>query len=72
MKKIKVILGEEACKVYFETRNLDAVSDYIQHNDGYIKEREFNTEKEYNAYIQGINDGNMYDGFWVLENWKES
>jgi hypothetical protein len=70
MKKVKVILGEEACSVYHETRNLDTVSDYIQHRDGYIRELEFNTEQEYNAYIEGINDGNMYDGFWVLDNWE--
>lgn len=69
MGKIKatVILGEQACDVYSETGSIDKVKEHIRKDDGGIRQLDFNTEEEKNAYIMGLNDGNGWEEFWFLE-----
>ena len=67
MVKIKVIFGEDACEYYEEHEDINKVQKYIRKHGGDFEELEFETEGEYLAYIKGLNDGNGWEEFWVIE-----
>lgn len=67
MVKIKVIFGEDACNYYDEHPNQKKLKEYVKTHGGTLEEREFETEKEYKAYLMGLNDMNGWFEFWVIE-----
>ena len=63
MTKIKVLYGEQRCKEYEQTGDLDKVKSTY----GDLEELEFNTEEEFEAFKLGLNRGNFWDEFWIVE-----
>lgn len=57
---VVVIFGEQAAKTYCE-EGLNAAKDCILNGDGTVMKREFDTEAERNAYMEGCRDA---DGWW--------
>lgn len=64
--KVVVIFGENAATSYFEG-GLYAAKDCILNGDGMIIKKEFDTEAERNAYIEGCKDNDGWCGYSIVD-----
>lgn len=67
--KIKktILLGELVCKTFEETHDWRKTKKVAKEQGGMIRSKLFYSEREYLAYLEGLNDGNHFDEFWVVE-----
>lgn len=66
MIKAIIILGEEAVKYYDETGNPPS-DEWLMDNGGVVDEKEFNTQAEYNAYVQALSDASNWNDYQVIK-----
>lgn len=55
MIKATIIFGGDATRYYNETSQLPS-SEWLMDNGGVVKNIEFSTKAEYDAYVQGVSD----------------
>lgn len=65
MIKITMIFGEDAVRKYDESKELPS-EEWLLDNGGVVDGKEFKTEAEYNAYIDGLNDGDGWTDYQII------
>lgn len=70
MIKATIIFGGDATRYYNETSQLPS-SEWLMDNGGVVKNIEFSTKAEYDAYVQGVSDAHLWDDYHILPNADE-
>ncbi len=70
MIKATIIFGGDATRYYNETSQLPS-SEWLMDNGGVVKNIEFSTKAEYDAYVQGVSDTHLWDDYHILPNADE-
>lgn len=65
MIKATIIFGGDATRYYNETGQLPS-SEWLMDNGGVVKNIEFSTKAEYDAYVQGVSDAHLWDDYHVI------
>lgn len=65
MTKATIIFGEEAVNFYKTTGQLPS-QEWLMDNGGIVKDAEFRTRAEYNAYLQGLSDRCGWSDYHVI------
>lgn len=65
MIKATIIFGGDATRYYNETGQLPS-SEWLIDNGGVVKNIEFSTKAEYDAYVQGVSDAQLWDDYHVI------
>lgn len=65
MTKATIIFGEEAVNFYKTTGQLPT-QEWLMDNGGIVKDIEFRTRAEYNAYLQGLSDRSGWSEYHVI------
>lgn len=60
-----LILGGDAVRQYNATGQLPS-AEWLMDNGGVVKDIEFPTKAEYDAYIQGVSDAHLWDDYHVI------
>lgn len=60
-----LILGGDAVRQYSTTGQLPS-AEWLMDNGGVVKNIEFPTQAEYDAYIQGVSDAHLWDDYHVI------
>lgn len=60
-----LILGGDAVRQYNTTGQLPS-AEWLMDNGGVVKNIEFPTQAEYDAYIQGVSDAHLWDDYHVI------
>ena len=68
MNRVYVGFGEDMSKALAD-QEYEEVVKLINEPGNQLTYRDFETEAEANAYIQGINDMDGWLGCWILEDW---
>lgn len=65
MVKATLILGGDAVRQYNTTGQIPC-AEWLMVNGGVVKDIEFPTQAEYDAYIQGVSDAHLWDDYHVI------
>lgn len=65
MIKATIIFGGDATRYYNDTGQLPS-SEWLMDNGGVVKNIEFSTKAEYDAYVQGVSDAHLWDDYRIL------